>query len=376
MKISIDLDKRSAKKNNLFPLKIRITGSGQVEYIHSGFSLQDKQWNGSEVIGHPQRLAINSHLSKVKSQLERAYALDPTLTPKQLKSSIQSKGKPDEPGSLTAFVDQFIKEIQAGKIKRAANTLKTLKTTQGHLTKFRAKIIFSDIDRDFYHAYKAYLKKEGNNLNSTGKQIAHLKMFLNEAVERGLTETQEHRKKYFKVDKLEPDTDYITTTELAALAKADMPTKSLEEARDRFVLNCCLGLRVSDFKRIGKSDIEKVSGKDFLKITTVKTGKQVVVPLSSLALSILKQYDYSLPVISDQKQNEYIKEVCKHAGITKRVTNHTARRSFATNAFLAKVPHMNIMSITGHVTYKSFMRYIRAEALESAMAVKDHVFFE
>lgn len=377
MKISIDLDKRSAKKNNVYPLKIRITGSSQVEYLHSGFSLTEKQWTGTEVTNHSQKLAINSHLSNLKGQIERAYALDPSLTPKQLKAIVKSKGKPvEEKGNLTAFIDQFIKEIEQGKVKRAANTLKTLKTTKQHLENYKAKILFSDIDREFYFGYKDYLRKEGNNLNSTGKQIAHLKMFLNEAIERGLTENREHQKKYFKVDKEEPPTDYLTSKEIEELHLKAMPNKRLTEARDRFVLNCCLGLRISDFSRLSPEDIQTISGKKFIRKVTVKTGKEVVIPVSKLALTILKAYDYSLPVISDQKNNEFIKEVCKHAGINKKVTNHTARRSFATNAFLAGVPALNIMAITGHRTEKSFMRYIRAEALEAALAVKDHAFFK
>ena len=57
------------------------------------------------------------------------------------------------------------------------------------------------------------------------------------------------------------------------------------------------------------------------------------------------------------------------------VTSHTARRSFATNAFLAGVPTLSIMKITGHKTEASFMRYIKMSAKDNAIKMQQHPFF-
>ena len=101
-------------------------------------------------------------------------------------------------------------------------------------------------------------------------------------------------------------------------------------------------------------------------------------------------------VISNQKFNQYIKDVCKLAKLDdtmiieqtkgslkvkekqpkyELVTAHTARRSFATNAFVAGVPTISIMKITGHKTEKVFMNYIKISGQENAKKLQLHTFF-
>jgi len=112
---------------------------------------------------------------------------------------------------------------------------------------------------------------------------------------------------------------------------------------------------------------------------------------------LLEKYDYQLPrVISNQKFNEYLKDLCEKAGFTEPVTLtmtkgglkythtykknelvtvHTARRSFATNMYKAKVPTISIMKITGHRTERAFMQYIKITPEENAELVAKHKYF-
>lgn len=57
------------------------------------------------------------------------------------------------------------------------------------------------------------------------------------------------------------------------------------------------------------------------------------------------------------------------------ISSHTARRSFATNAYLAGIPVFRIMLITGHKTEESFFRYIRIGKAENARELAQHPFF-
>ena len=54
------------------------------------------------------------------------------------------------------------------------------------------------------------------------------------------------------------------------------------------------------------------------------------------------------------------------------LTTHTARRSFATNEYLAGTPTLTIMAITGHKTEKAFLRYIKLVSSDHARLLKDH----
>jgi integrase len=113
---------------------------------------------------------------------------------------------------------------------------------------------------------------------------------------------------------------------------------------------------------------------------------------------ILRKYSGDLPsIISNQKMNKYLKEIGNRAGLKQTVTIsitkggmrmdrnykkfelitvHTARRSFATNMFLAGITTISIMKITGHKTEKSFLKYIRISQEDNALKLAEHPFFK
>jgi integrase len=134
-----------------------------------------------------------------------------------------------------------------------------------------------------------------------------------------------------------------------------------------------------------------------IRLTTQKTGELVYIPLHSKVRKIIEKYQGELPPsISNQNMNDYLKEIGKLAKITdlfetkqtkggkvvknasekfNHITTHTARRSFATNAFLADIPAISIMKITGHKTERAFLSYIRVTAEQNADKLLNHPFF-
>jgi integrase len=129
---------------------------------------------------------------------------------------------------------------------------------------------------------------------------------------------------------------------------------------------------------------------------TQKTGETVVIPIHSHVEAIMSRYEAktpnSLPTpMSNQKMNDYLKELGELAGIAETInqtftkggkkvavnypkyeliTTHTARRSFATNQYLAGFPSISIMKLTGHRTEKAFMKYIKVTPKEHAQNLK------
>ena len=127
-----------------------------------------------------------------------------------------------------------------------------------------------------------------------------------------------------------------------------------------------------------------------------KTGNHVVIPIRPELQAILDKYENRLPKAYEQKVNKFIKEVAREAGITEKievsyvengekkthlvdkcdlVKTHTARRSGATNMYLAGIPTIAIMKITGHKTEKEFMKYIKITEEQIAMELMSHPYF-
>lgn len=373
------------------------------EKIHPQFWLKDKQ-KASSKLPNNQAAELNYKLEKLKGAIQNAHRrlTNDGITPTNpiLKAELEkeiNQEKRTKP-TLFSFIESFIEE---SKPLKAPATMKAYNNCFNHLKAYkkakRRSLDFEDISLDFYNSFTTYLTTEKKFASNTvGNQIKNLKLFLNEATERGINTNLDFKKRKFKKVTENADKIYLTVTELKKMYELDLSEDTrLERTRDLFIVGCYTGLRFSDFIQLKKENI--IDGNK-IKIRTQKTSETVVIPLHPYVKAIFEKYDGELPKpISNQKMNEYLKEVGKKAkikekveiGITKAgvlekklykkhrlITTHVARRSFASNLFLANVPSITIMKITGHQTEKSFLRYIRISQEENANKLLDHPFFK
>ena len=255
-----------------------------------------------------------------------------------------------------------------------------------------SKFPYEDINLDFYYKFVSFLKGKKLGQNAVSKDIAILKVFMNEAVDLGYTSNLAFKHKKFTGPRVETDAVYLTEDELMTLYKYDFTTnKKLDTVRDLFIFGCFVGLRFSDYSTIKPENIVTIDGDYFIKLITQKTGEQVIIPCNPVVLEIFEKYKNNtnrLPrTISNQKFNEYVKDACKDAGLKETgrlvtepllplhdcVSSHTARRSFCTNLYLDGFPSIDIMKVSGHRTEKSFLKYIRVSKLDTALRLGKHI---
>lgn len=328
-------------------------------------------------------------------------------------------GSPATP-SAQLFGDYFkiyIERKRAGRVSR--NTLKKYVTAYNRFREFEHSTHrhyrFSDINLRFYERFKSYIKSFGYADNYFGALVSCIKVAYRDARDvdhlHNLHETElrgfsapftTSKSIYLSTDELQAMADVeITPEALVAmdpeLAKLSAPkmrlkVEALKLVRNKFLLGAYTALRVSDFNRLSKINIDG----DFFRITTRKTGAAVVIPIHPVIRRMMDEgFDIATP-ITDQKINLHIKEVARLAGITALVegtklidhravvgwwpkcdiiTTHTARRSAATNMYKAGIPSISIMRITGHTTEKSFMKYIKITQEENAALMAKSAFF-
>jgi Site-specific recombinase XerD len=373
------------------------------EKIHPDF-WNSKDQRVKETKKFPEHPEFNFRLSNLETIVKNVYRrlLNDGLTPtndllkNELNIELKKKEK-ETPLTLFEFIDKFIEEC---KDKRSLTTIKSYITVSNHLRYYCAlknlKLDFADINISFYNSYISYLSSDLRlSQNTIGTNIKVIKTFLNEATERGYNTNIEFKSRKFK--KLSEDTDkiYLNTSELDKIYKLDLSQKKrLERVRDLFIIGCYTGLRFSDFIQLTQDNIIE---NNKIKIRTQKTNETVVIPLHPYVKTILSKYDGNIPTpLTNQKMNDYLKEIGQLAEINEKVitsitkggqlikesiekfnliSTHTARRSFASNLYLADVPAITIMKITGHKTEKSFLRYIRISQEENANKLLNHPFF-
>ena len=387
--------------------------------ISTGHKVKPSHWNEEKgrvknVVDATHKDLINAFLNDLEKYtgnfLAELRSARTTITKEIIQEKIELFRNPPPAevvpanDTLFAFIDNFIEtapqrvNIETGKpinprtIQKYSTTVRVLREFASN---YKRPVDFDTMDLDFYGDFTAWLTKgRKNNLlsvNAVGKYVQTLKVFLNEATAKGLNTKLDYKSSRFKVLKEDSDSVYLTEQELHRLYVLDLSNqKRLERVRDLFLVGCYTGLRFSDFTTIRPEYIKD----GMIRMEQFKTQGKVVIPCHPVVTALLEKYNGQLPVsISNQKSNDYLKEICKLAelnssegkAITKGgvrvvrslekwqlVSTHTARRSFATNMYLLGVPSITIMRITGHKTEKAFMRYIKLDEEQHAKIIALH----
>lgn len=243
------------------------------------------------------------------------------------------------------------------------------------------RIKVKDVDKTFYDGFVSFLNYKGFKLNSVGKHIKNLKAVINWLPLSDRMECEFVAPRKCKKLAEEIDNVYLSTDELHAIETIELENMSLDRIRDQFILLAWTGCRYSD---LDKLDDAKSLERGYFEVEQKKTGTKVCIPIFDPVRRIFAKYEGQLPpVITNQKFNAGLKEVCQLAGITEDtsithtvggrrikeyfpknelVSAHTARRSFATNMFESGAPALVIMQITGHKTEKAFLSYIKTDS--------------
>jgi site-specific recombinase XerD len=159
--------------------------------------------------------------------------------------------------------------------------------------------------------------------------------------------------------------EYLTQEEIDIILSKELPRESLTVVRDIFVFCCYTGLAYSDVKKLKHNEIVKgIDGSLWIQTFRAKTKTRVPIPLLQNALDIIERYKinescgFVFPVPSNQKMNEYLKEIAGICKITKNLTCHIARHSFATTITLSNgVPIETVSKMLGHTNIKTTQIY-------------------
>lgn len=279
------------------------------------------------------------------------------------------------------------KDWTASTIKRYNNIRAILKDFEQNK---KYKLTFSTITGKFYTEFTDFCMNERGHINNTfSRNVGLFKTFMFWSLEKGYTYKTDFIN-FKKKPRVVTNQIALTNEDIKSLVNFEFENKRLGKVRDVFVFSCVTGLRFGELKFISKSNISN----DSLLLKEEKgAGKRArEIPLNQIALFILKKYDFKLPLIANQKHNDYIKEVFKKAGYTnavektstrgkevirevmpfyERISSHTARRTFITMMKRKGKSDKLIAEITGHSDMKTLNQYYQVSKDEIKEAVKD-----
>ena len=300
------------------------------------------------------------------------------------KTELASTDMSNVPSNFYEAFDDFVR-VCGRQNDWTHSTFEKFAAVKNHLKNFRSELSFDFFDEEGLTEYVQYLREVREMRNSTiGKQLSFLKWFLRWSFKQGMHSNNAYDTFKPKLKDTQKKIIFLTWEELNRLREFKIPPtkQALERVRDVFLFQCFTGLRYSDVFNLRRSDIKG----DHIEVTTVKTSDSLIIELNDHSRAILEKYkdvefenDRALPVITNQKMNDYLKELAELAEINEPVRQtyykgneridevipkyallgtHAGRRTFICNALALGIPPQVVMKWTGHSDYKAMKPYI------------------
>ena len=386
------------------PIRMRVNfASKRIEFT-TGYRIDAAKWdtdkqrvrNGCTNKLKQSASEINASLlgyyTEVQEIFKKFEVEEIMPTPEQIKEAFNAQHKPIEevkqrkstPNAFYKVFDDFVRDC-GQQNDWTDSTYEKFAAVKNHLMNFRDELTFDFFDEKGLNDYVTYLRDVKEMRNSTiGKQLSFLKWFLRWAFKKGVHQNNAYDSYKPKLKSTQKKIIFLTWEELNKLREFEIPAakQALDRVRDVFLFQCFTGLRYSDVFNLRKSDIKG----DHIEVTTVKTSDSLIIELNNHSKAILDKYkdvafedDKVLPVITNQKMNDYLKELAELAGIDEPVRQtyyrgneridevtpkyallgtHAGRRTFICNALALGIPPQVVMKWTGHSDYKAMKPYI------------------
>lgn len=396
----------SRKKNGVpvienVPIRMRVIFASQRIEFTTGYRIDAAKWDADKQrVKNGCTNKLKQSASDINTDLLRYYTImqevfkeyevkDIMPTPQEIKDSFNNKVNPteevkEEQKGFWEIFNEFVSEC--GKQNNwTDSTYEKFAAVKNHIKEFKAEPTFVYFDEEGLNNYVDFLRKTKDMRNSTiGKQLGFLKWFIRWAFKKGYHQNIAYETFKPKLKNTPKKVIFLTWDELNKLKACNIPQNKqyLERVRDVFLFCCFTGLRYSDVYNLRTSDVKA----DHIEITTVKTADSLVIELNNHSKAILEKYkdvhfegNKVLPVISNQKMNDYLKELGELAEINEPIREtyykgnqridevtpkyallgtHAGRRTFICNALALGIPAQVVMKWTGHSDYKAMKPYI------------------
>ena len=379
-KVTFLLQKGKVKSDGKAPIVTRIIVNGEMAHFSTQQSVDPTRWDtkANRTYGLTQDdKTINAVLDEIKSSLFRHYydmqAKGESISALKLKNKLCSTEEKPIKSTMDLF-DKFITEyaelVKArGYGKEALIRYKICKNRVQEFLKDEMHANDISIDAinkrllDKFYLWNRKTYKIGNNtaIHFMHKFSTVYKM----AWDYGWVTGNPFHMLNLRKDRTERA--YLTIDELERLANREFTSERLERMRDIFLFCCYTGLSYIDVKTLTTDNlVRKNDGKFWIVTKRTKTEVPVNVPLLEIPLRLIKKYEplrkgnLVFPVYSNQKSNDYLKEIAALCGINKDVTFHVARHTFATTVTLENgVPVESVSKMLGHTNIQTTQIYAR-----------------
>ncbi len=370
------IKRNEPKKDGRVVIMVRITINGIRSQFSSKLLVQPEQWDNKNervkgLVAEARNL--NRLLENIRSSLNVHYnkfmSIDGHVTPERLKNIFL--GLEEQEQTIISFFDKYNDQykLKVGMTSTHKTYTRYLLTRE-RLVEFMKQrynlsdMLIKEMTVSFIDEFYLYIRNNTEcNHNSSLKFLQRFRTILYFAKNNGLSFNDPFGSFRFRYDKV--NRGYLDQDELDILYTKKFPSVRLSQVRDIFIFSCYTGLAYVDVFELTEDKIRKAfDGHLWIMTKRQKTDVNTNVRLLDIPLAILEKYKGKqkngkvLPVISNQKINDYLEEIADICGIGKKITFHVARHTFASTIALGNdVPMESIQSMLGHADIKTTQIY-------------------
>lgn len=357
--------KKCLNKKGMALVQVEAYLGRKKKYFSTKVYLKPEQWDNKKLIvkNHPNADALNRLIYEFVATIEKKelelWQQGKRISLELLKNALTTQE------NNSSFISFFRQEVMNSSLKDSTkrNHLSTLILLQ----EFKKDIVFSDLTFEFISSFEYFLQLKGYHINTIAKHMKHLKRHVNIAINKEYIEIQKYAFRKYKIKTIENKHTHLVPEELERLENLILSDRyvKLQKSLDAFLFCCYAGMRYSDFINLSSENIVDINQETWLIYKSVKTGTEVRLPLyllfSGKGITILNKYKDNLEDFFHLRDNSNINKdliiITRLAGLSKRISFHTARHTNATLLIYNGINITTVQKLLGHKSVKATQIY-------------------
>lgn len=370
MKYLIFLSTKRSNAKGHAPIYFRIKLPGQTLERSTGIYINPMLFDriNKRVIGKSkEHLAYNNLLNTICAQLDDLLQNDSIPFVATIEKIFGGSKGTNEPNSFVHIMEAYLVYMQDRVSNHQSDSIKPVTYSKNIFMKESInrylretnseRILGYQVDRTWVKQFMdVCLKDKGYSKGHTNRLVKFVKSVLRFAVSEGICQVTSAL--MVKVKQENKPIQFLNENELMQLEKFKFIDLRLDRVRDAFLFLCYTGLSYIDLKVFDSKQVyTDAFGNYFIKYYRVKNGNEAIVPMLPEALTLLKKYNGHIPVISNQKFNDYLKLVGISIGLEYPLTSHVGRKTCGSILLNKGLSIFTVKTILGHSSVKTTESY-------------------
>lgn len=360
--------KKSLNKRGVALVQVEAYLNRKKKYFSTKVYLRPDQWDAKKLLvkNHPNADALNRLIYEFMAMIEKRelelWQQGKPITLEILKEMLSEQQEQEDKSS---FIPLFKQEVMTSGLKESTkrNHLSTLALLQD----FKKNVTFSDLTFEFVSSFEYFLQSKGYHTNTIAKHMKHLKRHINVAINKEYMDIQKYAFRKYKIKTVENGHTHLAPEELEKMETLQLTGRYIkyQKTLDAFLFCCYAGMRYSDFVNMKPENIVEMHQETWLIYKSIKTGTEVRLPLYLLfngkGIQILNKYQANLQDFFHLRDNSNVNKeliiITRLAGLSKKVSFHTARHTNATLLIYNGVNITTVQKLLGHKSVKTTQIY-------------------